>query len=73
MASGYFRIMATKTADLRVRLEEADLERIKRRASEKHLSTATHVRQVLLEDAQKSDPEGFAKAIEHKPGGGPAR
>ena len=44
-----------KTADLRIRLEDADLERIRQRAVSKHLPVATHVRQVLMNDVNSGD------------------
>lgn len=44
-----------KDADLRVRLEKADLDRIKLQADAKHLPVATLVRQQLLDAADAWD------------------
>jgi predicted DNA binding CopG/RHH family protein len=41
-----------KTADLRIRLEPGDLERIKARAEQERLPVAIHVRRILLADCE---------------------
>lgn len=62
-----------KTADLRIRLEEADLARIKRHADSKRLPVSTLVRQQILDAADEWDNERANQAVEKSMTGGRRR